>query len=131
MINKHFGIVKNGVINWESPNFRKEHIKLLEGVGIVETIKKRYKSISNPQYAYLFGQVYPLIQEWLDENWGEKFTITDIDLWLKGLFWFREVKGIKFPRSKTEMTTKEASEYLENVKNYVAEHMGIVIPEPI
>lgn len=130
MINTHLGIVKNGAIIWDAPEIRQHQIKSLEGVGITETLKKRYKAISNPQYRYLYGTVYALAGEWFLEKWGEKFTDDQVDIFFKNIYWFKEIHGHKIPVTKTKMDTKEGMDYIRNVVEWMALNMGVYVPEP-
>jgi len=60
-----------------------------------------------------------------DETWTDK---DDIHAMMGMKFLLCRDKKIPFVRSTTKLTTKEFTDYIENVKNFFAEHK-IILPE--
>jgi len=113
-------------------------IKSLTGKEIVISISKRTKRRSNPQNAYLWGVVYPLL---LDGLIGVGYDISkgDTELiheWSKKEF-LQPIKierengdSLTVPASTAKLTTVEFMEYVDRITQFAAEFLGTVIPPP-
>src|SRR5690606_1528400 len=98
------------------------------------TIKKRRKSRSNPQNQYYWGIVVPTVQAGIND-FGNAFSVKDTHEFLKKEFNYSDVECkegyfIKMPNSTTEMDTIEFADYLDKIKAFSIEVLGVRIPEP-
>jgi hypothetical protein len=113
-----------------------EVIQSLEGKDIVIIIEKRRKKRSNPQNAYYWSVVLPMMQTGFYNNLGEHVGIQEAHEFLKGRFLFREVVNqelgevIKLSKSTTELSTIEWEEYMDSIRAFSTEFLGIQIPLP-
>jgi len=101
---------------------------------IVETYRKEK---SHPQLKWLFGQVYPLVLRGLIDAGFEEFTNLDqVDAYCKSMFAKQEIVNrnsgevITVPALKREMSTVQFSTYVDAVRNWALEYLGVTIPDP-
>jgi len=100
------------------------------------TVEKYYRKASPLQFGYLYAVVYPL--SWLALNdAGYEFTTLDqVDIFWKELFATKEILNretgeiMKLPLSKSEFKTIDEMVYCDKIREYVAEYMNAVIPDP-
>ena len=113
-----------------------EVIQSFEGKDIVITIEKKKKRRSNPQNAYYWSVVLPMMQTGFYNNLGEHVGIQEAHEFLKGRFLFREVVNqelgevIKLSKSTTELSTIEWETYMDQIRSFSTEFLGINIPLP-
>ena len=111
-------------------------IKSLEGKDIVITIEKKKRKRSNPQNAYYWSVVLPMMQTGFYNNLGEHVGIQEAHEFLKGRFLFREVVNqelgevIKLSKSTTELSTIEWETYMDQIRAFATEFLNITIPLP-
>ena len=113
-----------------------EVIQSLEGKDIIITIEKKRKKRSNPQNAYYWGIVLPMMQTGFYNNLGEHVGIQEAHEFLKNRFLFKEIVNennaeiIKMPQSTTELSTIQFEEYLDKIREFATEFLSIQIPLP-
>jgi hypothetical protein len=113
-----------------------EVIQSLEGKDIVIIIEKKRKKRSNPQNAYYFGLVIPMMKQGFYNSLGEHVGTDEIHTFLKNRFLFKEIVNennaeiIKMPQSTTELTTIQFEEYLDKIREFGLEFLNITIPLP-
>jgi hypothetical protein len=113
-----------------------EVINSLEGKDIIITIEKKRRKRSNPQNAYYWGIVLPMMQTGFYNNLGEHVGIQEAHEFLKGRFLFREVVNqelgevIKLSKSTTELSTIEWETYMDQIRAFATEFLNITIPLP-
>jgi hypothetical protein len=111
-------------------------INSLEGKDIIITIEKKRKKRSNPQNAYYFGFVIPMMKQGFYNSLGEHVGTDEIHTFLKNRFLFKEIVNennaeiIKMPQSTTELTTIQFEEYLDKIREFGLEFLNITIPLP-
>jgi hypothetical protein len=111
-------------------------IKSLEGKDIIIAIEKKKKKRSNPQNAYYFGVVIPMMKQGFYNSLGEHVGTDEIHTFLKNRFLFKEIVNennaeiIKMPQSTTELTTIQFEEYLDKIREFGLEFLNITIPLP-
>ena len=111
-------------------------IQSLEGKDIIITIEKKKKKRSNPQNAYYWSVVLPMMQTGFYNNLGEHVGIQEAHEFLKGRFLFREVVNqelgevIKLSKSTTELSTIEWETYMDQIRAFATEFLNITIPLP-
>jgi hypothetical protein len=113
-----------------------EVIQSLEGKDITITIEKKKKKRSNPQNSYYFGLVIPMMKQGFYNSLGEHVGTDEIHTFLKNRFLFKEIVNeqnaeiIKMPQSTTELSTIQFEEYLDKIREFGLEFLGINIPLP-
>lgn len=126
--NKAFRIVNKPLLEKE--------LNLLPKGRYTLTIEKYKKKKSNPQLGYYYACVLPLfLQGAIDQGW--EITSTDeCDIWLKSMFGNKDLINkhtgqiVSIPSLKRDMTTTEFSTFTNQVRDYAAEYLGVVIPDP-
>lgn len=92
-------------------------------------LSKPVKPRSNRQNAYLWGVVLPMIAEYTGH------TTEDVHGWFKDEFLPRRFitlggKEKELRKTTTELTSMEFEAYLERIRAWSAETLGLVIPLP-
>jgi hypothetical protein len=131
------GIAEQGkpfrVVN--SALFRGECNKLTPGRYRL-TVEKLRKKKSNPQLGYLFAAVYPLVLQHLNDAGWEFTDLDQVDVFCKSRFADTEVVNrhtgeiMTIPALKRDFTTTEMMTYIEAIRQWDAEYLGGIIPEP-
>lgn len=117
-------------IDWDYPALAKDTFIKLIGKGVKVKVTRRNKPVTPPQFRYLYGVAYPILQVWFLENWGEQMSIEDIDVMYKMKFWCKEINGYKIPQSKTKMSTVDMNNYINNIQFDSSMNLGVNIPDP-
>lgn len=112
-----------------------ENLKLLRDGHYRVIVERIYKKRSNPQNAYLWGVVYPLILQGLKDLGYELVTPEQVHELMKFKFLQTEIANkdgeyIETIRSTTELTTTEFMDYLAEIWTWSKEYLNIYIPEP-
>ena len=119
-------------------NERATFLKLLQplkGREIELVVKRRSKTRSGYQNAYYWGVVINIVTEALVDL-GNNVTHEDAHEFLKANFNYSEILNertgevMRVPRSTTELSTIEFSEYIEKIAQWASEWLKINIPEP-
>lgn len=113
-------------------------IRTFEGKTVNVTIQLHRKRRSNPQNAYMWGVVIPLIQEGLKDATGEvrDFESIHYQILLPLFAPKREIVNketgevVSEKMTSSEMTTTEMMEYFQSIQKWAAEFLGINIPDP-
>lgn len=130
------GRVKDGAAILPRAKMRAEIARLFEGKDIEITIQRRKRHRSNPQNAFYWAVVVPMVQMGI-KDLGEYYDATEVHDLLR--MKFLEVVKIdgttgeelyRTIRSTSSLTTVEFIEYLEKCSQWAAEWLGITIPEP-
>lgn len=121
--------------------FLSEAMKIVKGkkdgeVFILE-LKKKPKRRTNDQNSYLWGVVYPhLLMGLLEAGW--EFTDTEqVHEFFKQVMSENKVVNrntgevLSLPNSTAAMSSSEFSVYVDKLKEYGSEYLGITIPEAI
>lgn len=151
-----FGTPKDGklIISKRDSFWDSFRFKFKDGERLKITIEKVYKKRSNSQNRYYWGVVVPLVKDGLYEvGYVEVETMTNEDIheYLKNLCFtedmkaeIRELSGSEFTLTSketgeimpvdilttTKLTTTLYMVYLENIKRFAAEYLGVSIPDP-
>lgn len=98
------------------------------GLNVLATVKSKEKS--HPQLKYLFGVVYPTVQRAWQED-GNDHSIEYIDLFFKDMFLFEYIDGRKHILSKRNTSQLQMMNYIEDIRKWSSENLGIYIePSP-
>ena len=106
-----------------------------EGKLIELTLKKARSKRSEQQNSYYWAAVIPIIRQAL-KDLGHKLTAEDTHFFLKQKFHFKRIANAdgvdigEVAQSTTTMTKTEFCEYIDNIAQWSAEILNIVIPEP-
>ena len=119
----------------QSQSFRSTLDALPEGRYWLK-VDRFYKKITGSQRGYLYGYIYPLSLIALNDV-GYEFTNTDQvnDFWM-ALFASKDILNretgeiIRLPLSKSEFSTVDQMAYIDQIRNYCAEYLGVYIDEP-
>jgi hypothetical protein len=101
------------------------------------TVEKYRKNKSNPQLAWLYGQIYPLVlQGLIDAGWDEVTNLDQVDAMMKDMFAKTEIVNkhtgeiMDIPGLKRNMTTVEMMTYVDAIRDWASEYLNVIIPEP-
>lgn len=115
--------------------FTEELNRLGKGKYIISVDRYR-KNKSNSQLGYYFSCVLPMfMQGAIDAGW-EVTSLDECDAWLKSQFANRDLinkhsgEVIQVPALKRQMTTVEFSTFVNQVREWASEFLGVYIPEP-
>jgi hypothetical protein len=126
--------VKDGVLV-TNRKYIADVIKTFEGQNIIISIEKRRKKRSNNQNAF-YWLVIDMMRDGFNNTLGENVGVQEVHEFLKNRFLFKEIVNenigevVKMPKSTTELSTIEFEEYLENIRAFGLEFLGITIPMP-
>lgn len=117
-----------------------EDLHHLEGKQLILTIERKKKTRSHPQNRYYWGCVVPIIRHGLiDAGWerdkiGSSEQVHELikHLFCKKIEVFNEDTGevLELPATTTQLSTTEMMEYIEDIKKWAAEFLGVYIPDP-
>jgi len=123
MATKYSGVVKDGKFIPDDKNYFYEYYRR-EGKRINVIIQSERKTRSNDQNRYLWGVVYDFISaetghdnEEIHEIMRHQFLMTHTDIG-------------DYPKSTTKLSTVEFMEYIEKIRVWAGEYLGIRIPLP-
>lgn len=103
---------------------------------VIITIEKKRKKRSLPQNNYMWGCLYPAVQEGIKELWGESLSIEEVHYLMRMKFHYREIIDTatgeinRIPKSTTEFTTTDAMTYYMEIQKWALEYLGITIADP-
>ena len=127
------------IVNLSEPREKSnllQHIRSLDGLHRI-AIKKHRKGRSPQQNRYYHGVVVAMITDHLRAQGYNEFTEDLVHEYLKDQFLQRTVVNeqtgeyIKVSGSTASLDTVRFNEYIETVKQYAAERLGLFIPDPI
>lgn len=129
-----YGTIESGKLKIIHKDRFTEAIKTLKDGRYRLTLEKVYRKRSNPQNAFLWGVVNPLVLE------GLKVVGYDLDLdavhdLLKFKFLKKDIVNedgevLETIGSTANLTTSEFMDYLVEVKKWSMEYLNVYIPEP-
>lgn len=109
----------------------------MAGRDVEIVLRKKGKSVSNPQRAYLHGVVVPTVQEAFADS-GMLWNKKQVYEWIKQTFFFREEvtphgEILRQPldlSDNSDTLAAEISDGMERLKRWVSETLGWYIPDP-
>lgn len=88
---------------------------------------------TNPQLAYFFGIILPIIKERIEDLEGTSFTKEEIIMILKDRFFYEELyfegEFKKVPLSLSKAKKDEVRKFIANVIEFATEILDVEIPE--
>lgn len=131
--------MRKGFLKITKEDVFRDALKNLSDGNYKIVIEKIYNKRSNPQNAYLWGVVYPIVKQGLIDAGFDEFK-QDFDLemtheMLKLRFLKRDTRSdegniIVFLGSTRKLSTVEFMEYLSSIQKWSSEYLNIVIPDP-
>lgn len=117
-------------------NLITEAIQSFEGKDVIVKIEKAKRKRSNPQNAYMWSCIIPIMRNALKDA-GYTMTNEAVhDLlklrFLKETIIVNEDTGecIERVKSTTELSTSQMMDYFSEITQFAAEYFSVVIPEP-
>ena len=105
----------------------KTHLLPLRGETIEVTLEKRRKRRTDSQNSYYWGVVIKMIADTCGYRTSEEYAGIHSELKQK----FLPKSGrLQIAKSTSSLNTVEFSEYIEKVRQWAAEELGIYIPDP-
>lgn len=111
-------------------------IRCFEGKDIEITIKRKRKTRTTPQNAYMWGVIIPLTEDAIKKEWGEVWSKDKVHEFYKNMFLFHEKineetgEVVRVPKSTTENTTVEQDEYHSQCREFLKEWFNVDCPLP-
>ena len=118
------GSVDNGGLKFDRRSSVDEYIGTLIGQRVEVIIRKPRTKRSDVQNSYYWGVVIELLSKELGYDKDEIHEI------LKYKFLQSNAMGMPYIKSTTKLSTGEFEEYLSKIKQWAAEFLHIVIPDP-
>ena len=132
------GTVIDGVLKVSNRKQFDQEVKTLEGMRIEGYVWKAKKRRSLSQNAYYFGVVLPACLRGFKYLGHERLDIETLHAYFKARY-IDEPEQIASPHSgevitltktTTNLTTTQMNDYIEAIRRFAAEFLGISIPDP-
>lgn len=109
-------------------------IRASAGRDIVMSLKVKRKTRSNPQNAYYWSVVIPMVTDGINK-FGNSFEQEETHEFLKAKFNAKEIEVtdghfLNIPQSTSKMDTAEFMTYIENIQQFASMMLSIYIPSP-
>jgi hypothetical protein len=124
MIPVFTGMVDNGGLRFDRKSVVDNYMCTLIGQRVEVIIRKPRTKRSDVQNSYYWGVVIELLSKELGYDKDEMHEI------LKYKFLQSNAMGMPYIKSTTKLSTGEFEEYLSKIKQWAAEFLHIVIPDP-
>jgi hypothetical protein len=132
------GKYSNGKVSFYADEWVNAQLKALEGKDVYCAVKEHKPKRSIKQNNWYFGVAIPMIQAFLMDTQGEKYSKDDVHQYhmntvikpeMEQKAIFDKVCIIYKIKRTSEMTTVEFNEFVDDIQMYWAE-MDLVIPDP-
>lgn len=121
-------IDRDGKLHMDAISLFRRYCGTLKNQAVTVTVKKLARSKSRSQLGYLFGVVYPVIADELGYREYEVEQVHDALMReLRGLQ--PEPNPLQLRVSLSAMPHEEVSAYIEDVRAYALDSLGIVTPD--
>jgi hypothetical protein len=88
---------------------------------------------TNPQLAYFYSTLVPIIRGGFEALTGEVYTKEEVVTYLKDKFFYEETmfqgQFIKTPLSLSKGKKEEVNEFIKQVINFATDTLGVPVPE--
>jgi len=116
--------VIKGKLMFNNPDSFDKYLQVLNNKSVDVVVRLPRKDRSNQQNRYLWGVCYKLISE------TTGYTYEEVHDAMRMLFLTDHTRDIPTLRSTTQLTTVEFISYTDQIKQWAAEHLNCVIPDP-
>ena len=110
-------------------------VQAADGVYLVE-VKKVHKPRTNDQNGWLWGCIYPLMLDALNDAGWDFVNVEQVHEFFKSIMTKESVVNketgeiVEFPTSTATMNTVAFSAYCEKLRDYAREYLNMEIPDP-
>ena len=110
-------------------------VQAADGVYLVE-VKKVHKPRTNDQNGWLWGCIYPLMLDALNDAGWDFVNVEQVHEFFKSIMTKESVVNketgeiVEFPTSTATMNTVAFSAYCEKLRDYASEYLNVEIPDP-
>jgi hypothetical protein len=124
-----------GVLLIQDRHILNAWVKGNAGRNVTVEVKIRKKPRSNPQNAYYWAVIVPMLCDGLN-HMGHEFDLEDTHEFIKANFNYKEIVNtdtgevLRSPQSTTALSTFEFSEMKEKIQKWAVEWLNIIIPDP-
>jgi len=131
---EYSGYLKNGVLHIRNKKMLDLELPVYfkEGKELVITIERKFSKRTTQSNRY-YWLLITMISERFREL-GNDCTKDDIHCFMRSKFCFKEIlqgdEVLQLPKSTTELTKSEMSEYIEKIKIFAASSLDLILPEP-
>jgi hypothetical protein len=132
----YFGKVENGILKLTNKSGFSNDLKDYEGKEVRLTVERKSKR-SNPQNDYFHGCVIPIVRaHLLDLGWKEAKSTEWVKDYIKFHCLIKEFTNedtgevMKSLGKTSDLTTSEFKEFIEDVQQWAATELDLVIPDP-
>lgn len=133
-----YGNIRSGRLHISYRDRFDEAVSTWPDCRIILTVKKIYNTRSNQQNAYLHGVIIPEVQRGLIEAGysANEVTLDAVKDLLKYRFAKKEIvntttgETIELIQATHEMSTAEMTDFIEEVRRFSSEYLGVYIPSP-
>ena len=111
-------------------------IRSFEGADVLITLEKPKKKRSNPQNAFYYGVIIPIVQNCLRDAGHIITNEATHDLiklkFLKEVILTNEETGevVERVKSTTELSTSQFMDFVAEISIFTNEYFGVIIPQP-
>lgn len=121
----HRGKVAQGKIKFDLPYKYLVRLSQLEGKRVEVVLRQEKSKRSDQQNKYMWGVVYEI----LSDKTG--YTPEEIHAIMKFKFLrIMDERNNEYVRSTTKLNTAEMEIYLDKIKKWAAQDLGVFIPDP-
>lgn len=125
---KAFRVVNSKLLTEELNRLPKGRYRLI--------VDRKRKDKSNPQLAWLYGQIYPIVLRALNDAGWEFTSLDEVDAFCKSRFTEKEMLNkhtgeiMVIPGLKRYMSTVDMMTYVEGIRSWCSEFLNTEIPDP-
>lgn len=124
MLDTFYGKVEEGKLKLSNPNQFNNKLRNLEGKNVKVSLETRKNSRTLAQNGYYWGIVLGTISDYTG------YEVEDLHNHFKYHFLKRKVGNLDTFKSTTELNTKEFSDYIEHIRKFANQVIGIDILTP-
>ena len=125
--------MENGKLHLDNPALFRAALKKRQG-RVSVTVESEESTRSDRAHRYYFGVVLKLIAEETGHTIDDLHEVFKSEWNSKTLLWTDPATGEmtekRIPQTTTKLKVSEFFDYVEHVRHYAAESLGIVTPDP-
>jgi len=117
-------IISTGKVVFDNLGLFNDYLTLLEGKNVDVIVRRHKKDRTLPQNRYLWAVCYKLISD------HTGYTVDEIHDSMRAMFLIDNLGKFPVVRSTTSLDTVAFTAYVESIRQFASEDLGIVIPDP-